>query len=419
MLYFSWGENMLLSLKIDNYKGVKNEINISTIASNKIKHTNFDVSKIDNNVKLLKNICLIGSNASGKTSILNAIESAQNFLLFPYRRKITNDKDYIDLINSMSPDELKKFMIKFNTLNLGEQNNLRQNDKTTIEIELYVPKRKNNISGIYKYTLLYKNDYSKNGVLMEKLEYKSNIKHKSHILSLKNNIIESEIGTAILYENNDNLNRSSLNYVQYFKSFFDEMIEYTSCVDGKASINLFDAFNQNRKLFLLLANIADDKIINVTIDENAENPKMLFWNSNNSYLSFSQLSNGTKKTIVMGCILIEALKNNSLLLVDEIELSLHPALVDFLINLNKTKDFNHFSQLFFTTHSPFVAFSLSNDQLYYIDNHNNQYKVMSINFAIKNGIITKDKNPQKAWLEDLLIKNPDESKIDFLLKNYE
>lgn len=408
---------MLLNLKIDNYKGVKKEINISGIASNKIKRSNNETSKISDNVKLLKNICLIGSNASGKTSILNAIETLQDFLIFPYRKKFTTEKDYTEFIENMSPEEIKKFLIKFNTLELGEQNNLRKKEKTTIEIELYIPKRKNNIPGVYKYTLLYKDDYSKNGVLIEKLEYRKSVNTKSKIISMGKNIIESEIGTAILYENNDSKNNEISIYVDYFKTFFEEMIEYTSCIDKKAGVNLLDIIKKNKDKFLSLANIADEKIINISIDENNNKPQILFWNSNNTYLTFSQLSSGTKKVIIMGSILLESLENNSLILIDEIELSLHPSLAIFLTNLNTSKDFNHYSQLIFTTHSPFVAFSLANDQLYYINNHNNQYNVLNINSAIKDGIITKDKNPKKAWLEDLLIKNPDANKIKNFFKN--
>ena len=134
-------------------------------------------------------------------------------------------------------------------------------------------------------------------------------------------------------------------------------------------------------------------------------------------MTFSQLSSGTKKTIIIGSIILDSVKNNNLLLIDEIELSLHPSLASFLLSLNLVKDCNHFSQLIFTTHSPFIAFSMSNDQLYYISNKNNEYKIQNICSAINSGIITKDKNPQKAWVEDLLIKNPDANKIKNFLNN--
>lgn len=60
---------------------------------------------------------------------------------------------------------------------------------------------------------------------------------------------------------------------------------------------------------------------------------------------------------------------------------------------------------------------MTNDQLYYINNKNNNYYISSISNAIKNNIITKDKNPEKAWIEDLLIKNPDLNKIKHFLNN--
>ncbi len=409
---------MLLNIKIDNYKGINNNIDISCIASNKIKHSNNDISKISEKLKILKNICIIGSNASGKTSILNAIETVQDFLLFPHRKSISNNKDFDNFIKRMTPDELKKFLIDINTLKLGEQNNLRSNDKSTIILELFIPKRKNNISGIYTYTLIYKNNYKESGVLLEKLEFKKNyFSKKSEVICLANNIIESEITTTLLYQNNKSKNQEKNidDRIKYYETFFNEMIKHVSYLDGNEGVDLLESFNKHGNRFVELCNIADDKIIDVSIDENKKKPKILFWNSKKTALTFSQLSNGTKKILVIGSIILDSLEKNNLLIVDEIELSLHPTLVNFLINLNSSKDFNHFSQLIFTTHSPFVAFSMTNDQLYYISNKNNNYFISSISNAIKNNIITKDKSPEKAWLEDLLIKNPDLNKIEHFL----
>lgn len=409
---------MLLNIKIDNYKGINNNIDISCIASNKIKHSNNDISKISEKLKILKNICIIGSNASGKTSILNAIETVQDFLLFPHRKSISNNKDFDNFIKRMTPNELKKFLIDINTLKLGEQNNLRSNDKSTIILELFIPKRKNNISGIYTYTLIYKNNYKESGVLLEKLEFKKNyFSKKSEVICLANNIIESEITTTLLYQNNKSKNQEKNidDRIKYYETFFNEMIKHVSYLDGNEGVDLLESFNKHGNRFVELCNIADDKIIDVSIDENKKKPKILFWNSKKTALTFSQLSNGTKKILVIGSIILDSLEKNNLLIIDEIELSLHPTLVNFLINLNSSKDFNHFSQLIFTTHSPFVAFSMTNDQLYYISNKNNNYFISSISNAIKNNIITKDKSPEKAWLEDLLIKNPDLNKIEHFL----
>lgn len=405
---------MVLNLKVDNFKGILKPIELSCIASNKTKHEINEVSIISEKNKALKNICIIGSNASGKTSLLDAIKTVQDFLNFPYRKKFTDDKEYKKFINEMSSEELKDFLIKFNKLELGEQNNTRLEDKTSIEIEVFVPNRKKNISGIYLYTLLYKNDYASNGVIMEKLEYRKKYNSsRSKLISLHNNIIESEVSRSVLFKNNrDNVNDE--NYI-YCKSFFDELITYTDILKDGVRARIEKNINNNKNLFVKLCNIADEKIIDVTIDENEKNSRILFWNSNCSYLTFSQLSEGTRKTIVMGCLIMDALSDNRTMIIDEIELSLHSKLVMFLVELNIAKDCNHFSQLIFTTHSPVLAFTMAGDQLYFINNKDSNYFVSNINNAIKKGIITKDQSVEKAWVTDLLINNPDNKKIsDFL-----
>jgi len=405
---------MLLHIKIDNFKGISKEINIACIASNKIRHSNNDISTISEKAKALKNICIIGSNASGKTSILEAIQSVKNFLMFPYRKSIPGNNKFNDYIQDMSPEDIKQLILNINKLYLGEQNNLRENEKTTIQLEIYIPKRERNICGIYTYTLMYDNNYEKNGVILEQLEFRKNYDNKKNkIIFSGNNIIESEISTAVLYQNNKSqtsIHNTERN-IQYFKSFLDEIMDHSYYLNGSEMADLNNAMHNYKDKFKKLCNIADDKIINVTIDKNSQEQVIKFWNSKKSYLTFSQLSNGTKKIIVIGSIILEALENNKLLLIDEIEISLHPTLVDFLIRLNNVNDSNHYSQIIFTTHSPFIAFSMKNDQLYYIDNANNDLLVSNICDAINNGIISKDKSPERAWMDNLLIKNPDSKKI--------
>lgn len=404
---------MIVNFKVNNYKGIEKEAVINTKASNKIKRSNRKYSMISDKYKLLKTICLIGCNGSGKTSILSAIDTLQTFISFPFRKNVKENDNFVNYVKSMSEDELKNYLIKLNTLNLGEQNINRKNEPTTIEIELYIPKRENNIAGFYTYKIIYDCNYNKNGVLSESLTYRpSNIKRNIINLCKSKNIIESQIGTAILYENNININKNKTKYIEYYKSFAEELLNYTDCVFDRASTDIREILKYNKDDFIKLCNIADDKIIDVSIDENSKNRNILFWNSCSNSLYFSQLSEGTRKIIILGSIIIEAIKNNSTLLIDEIEQSLHPTLVDFLIDLATSKYSNNYTQLIFTTHSPLLAFSLENDELYFINNHNDSYYFSNITNAIKMKTITKDQSRQKAWVDDLLIKNPDKEKIE-------
>lgn len=407
---------MIVNLKVSNYKGIEKEAIISAKASNKIKRPKKKCSVISENIKLLKTICLIGCNGSGKTSVLSAIETLQSFLLFPFRKNIRESNEFVDYINSLSEEELKSYLIRFNTLDLGEQNINKKDEPTKIEIELFAPERENNISGFYTYKIMYNKEYKKNGVLQESLTYRKNFEKRNIInLSKSKNIIESQIGTSILYENNNDINKRKNKYIDYYKTFVDEIYKYTDCLFEGTTADIKKTYKNNKKIFIKLCNIADDKIVDVTIDENSKNRNLLFWNNHSNSLFFSQLSDGTKKVIILGSVIIEALNNNSTLLFDEIEQSLHPTLVDFLIELITSKEKNNYTQLIFTTHSPLLAFKLENDELYFINNHNDEYYFSNITNAIKSKIITKDQSRQKAWIDDLLIKNPDRKKIKLFI----
>ncbi len=404
---------MIVHFKVNNYKGIEQEAIIDAKASNKIKRPARKYSTISDKNKLLKTICIIGCNGSGKTSILSAIDTLQTFISFPFRKNIKESNDFVNYIKSMSEDELKNYLIKLNTLDLGEQNINRKDEPTLIEIELYVPKRNNNISGFYSYKIIYDYNYKKNGVLSESLSYRPAYERKNIInLCKRKNIIESQIGTAILYENNDNINKNTIKYIEYYKSFTEELLNYTDCLFDGASTDIREILKNSKNDFIKLCNIADDKIIDVSIDENSKNRNILFWNKYGNSLYFSQLSEGTRKIIILGSVIIEAIKNNSTLLIDEIEQSLHPTLVDFLIDFASSKSSNNYTQLLFTTHSPLLAFSLENDELYFINNHNGSYYFSNITNAIKMKIITKDQSRQKAWIDNLLVKNPDKNKIE-------
>ena len=408
---------MIVNFRVNNYKGIEKEANISSIASNKIKRSENECSFIDEKNKLLKTIGIIGCNGSGKTSMLSAISTLQTFLAFPYRKNLNNDEDFKALLDSMNEKQLKKYLYDLNTLNLGNQNINRKNEQTEIEIELYSPNRKDNIPGFYNYKIIYDNTHSKNGVLLEQLRFKEKLDSKKYItLCEKHNIIESYISTAVLYKNND-IKLENINFIEHYKTFVDEMLEYTECFFGGGSVSLREMINDNKDEFLRLCNIADDKIVDVSIDEDSEERNILFWNKSKNFLYFSQLSEGTRKTIILGTLLLQNLKSNSVSIIDELELSLHHSLAQFLIDLVSSNSNFNYSQLIFTTHSPLLAFSLNNDQLYFIHNHNDDYFFSNITNAIKSKIITKDQNVQKAWVENLLIKNPDRNKINnFLYK---
>ena len=53
---------------------------------------------------------------------------------------------------------------------------------------------------------------------------------------------------------------------------------------------------------------------------------------------------GTQKIIVLGCKLINSIENNRIVFVDEIEMSLHPALANFLVMIIQKLNKRTFNQ---------------------------------------------------------------------------
>ena len=405
---------MITRAVIKNFMGIENEIIINCLASNKIKRDYTPFVSTDDELNILKNIGIIGSNGSGKTSILNAFATIQTFVNFPFRKSVNNNQKFIEQIKQLPQEMLDQILDDFNNLKLPTANINHSKEDTFISLEMYIPEDKQNISGYYNYSLLYDSDYKKNGIKEEKLTYRKKYNSKKDItIFCVNNIIESELGTTLLYKNN-NLNISKDN-IEYYDSIGNEIINKMDFIFGGDSVNLNYFYKKYKQLFDKLCNLADEKIVKTDIEKINNKDIIIFLNKDNNKLYFEQLSVGTQKIIVLGCKLINSIENNRIVFVDELEMSLHPSLANFLVMVVQKLKKKSYNQLFFTTHSIDLAMQLDNDQLYYIDNKLNNYKFLNISEAIKNGVITKDKNIQRALAEDLLINNPNIDKInDFI-----
>ena len=405
---------MITRAVIKNFMGIENEIIINCLASNKIKRDYTPFVSTDDELNILKNIGIIGSNGSGKTSILNAFATIQTFVNFPFRKSANNNQKFIEQIKQLPQEMLDQILDDFNNLKLPTANINHSKEDTFISLEIYIPEDKQNISGYYNYSLLYDSDYKKNGIKEEKLTYRKKYNSKKDItIFCVNNIIESELGTTLLYKNN-NLNISKDN-IEYYDSIGNEIINKMDFIFSGDSVNLNYFYKKHKQLFDKLCNLADEKIVKTDIEKINNKDIIIFLNKDNNKLYFEQLSVGTQKIIVLGCKLINSIENNRIVFVDELEMSLHPSLANFLVMVVQKLKRKSYNQLFFTTHSIDLAMQLDNDQLYYIDNKLNNYRFLNISEAIKTGVITKDKNIQRALAEDLLINNPNIDKInDFI-----
>jgi AAA15 family ATPase/GTPase len=98
-------------------------------------------------------------------------------------------------------------------------------------------------------------------------------------------------------------------------------------------------------------------------------------------LNIEELSSGTKKMLGLSYQILRAVENNSILIIDEIDIQLHPLLIGILLEFfhsHKTSQ----SQLIFTAHStyPLRKKLLRRDQIWFV-NKNADLSSQLVNFA--------------------------------------
>jgi len=103
--------------------------------------------------------------------------------------------------------------------------------------------------------------------------------------------------------------------------------------------------------------------------------KLEFTHPNNALLDLDEESHGTQKFFAYSGYWIDALENGKVVVVDELDNSLHPLAVRFLINLISDPEKNkNNSQLIFSTHDTSLLDSniFRRDQIWFVekDKHN-------------------------------------------------
>lgn len=330
---------MFLSILIDNFQGIKNEIEIDCKALPK-KRVSDKILVIDNEVKVNKIIGIIGSNASGKSSIVNAMKYLADF--------ISQDS------------EIYKKREEF----LRAQNEL--NRITKIAIELFIPNGEG--KGYYTYSLSYSNK-GINEILKWKKKY--NEKWKL-IFDVDNDKFISDINFRWKFYNNivahKNINKKNYYELTACKEFYNYYVNKCLCIgsediNSEAISNIILEFKEKEILDKIsnIANVVDNSIKSCAL----ENGEIVFYNFDNKILKLDQISIGTQKfTILILCIAI-MVYTKGVIVIDEIENNLFYDILEYIYSIFKSdKDI----QLIFTTNNKFVFDIKDKCNEKYIDN---------------------------------------------------
>lgn len=322
------------------------------------KAKGFNFSEISN-FKVLRTALMYGANASGKSNIIKALFELRNLIV--YRPKV-DDKILLDdpfKFNKESQNMPVELELEFLIKEIKYKYSIAILNNVIVKENLsYWPNQRETI--IFQRSELDANNTVQNGIL-------GNDFGKKKINVFKNQLLLSKFG-------DDEPHEFISEVYLYFKNMFvfnsTNKMHYETLND-KISNDLLDDEELKKRLEILLQ-IADTKINSLSIKKQSEtiiDKSEYLWRKNDFYilgnhdyfdgdikkgeigLSLLEESIGTQSLYALGTKILQALEQGSVIVIDELDTSLHSFITKMLVSLFQDKTINkNNSQLIFTTH---------------------------------------------------------------------
>lgn len=337
---------MLLSYSISNFKSIKLERTISFRTNKSIKK---DDKKLLMNDEILPTVVIYGANGGGKTSILesfiflNAIINAPDVKSLEYRFE-----ELMFLKNAEIKNQNTKWKLEF----LNEEGTVY---KYNISVS--------NLGVEYEELIKFQKDNKNEGELIfkkNKQEMELN-KQLENLKLKKENIFFPLLVHISSFSNNNDID----NVLKEFRKIYSFSLESYDIFTPSLNPNLYGVnwnFNikileeQKEKILKILKEI-DVNIIDIKIIKNQIGGYFVNFIKEKSFgkyeLPFISESKGTQKIIKFLCDFIQFSKEGGLFCIDELDASLHPKLLAYIIELFNS-DMNENLQLLFTSHDMYT-----------------------------------------------------------------
>jgi len=386
---------MIINFSIQNFGSIKDKQTL-TFEADKSDHLESSYIINTNGLRLLKIALIYGSNASGKTTILNALEFLREIVLEPETKK-TDELDFQPfLFDSETPKQNSVISIEF----------LANDTKYYYEVE-FVKK------AIVSEVLNFYNP-NKANVFKRKTDLENQFTEIKFGSKIKiDRIIEKNLEANTLWNNTvlggflkTNVDIKELNeVVEWFKNYLRPLIYsgtqlevfITSKIE-KGELSKLDVINVLKKADLYISDIviqeeeeeipdglidflkrqlkvSPDEVKKIEEKGKVTSVNIEFEHTVNQAkytLPIEMESQGTRRFYCFAGLLVLLIKNSTAFPIDELESSLHPDLythfiLSFLLNTNK-------SQLIATTHNREILDNkdiFRNDAIWFTDKNEN------------------------------------------------
>ncbi len=358
---------MLVSFRVENFKSFKDLTEFSMEATKLKNLREFNTFDI-NNILLLKSAVVYGANAGGKSSLLDAMNSMKSII-----------KNSVDL------EKTKKYSAQPFLLNAQTESK-----ETFFEIEFIIDKI------IYRYGF----EIATNSSILKEWLFQKKLQSKARESRLfEREIQEIKLGTpfkegkglddktrdnalflSVVAQFNGTISRNIMEWFNQFniisniksdefKHYSFNKLEDNDFKDKivilikSADIGIYD-IDKKKISFDELKEQSDkvEKLPEFLIKELQDNglssieTKHIQYNQDNSFKGLKSFdldfeSDGTQKLLALSAPIIETLLKGEILVIDELDNSMHTELVNAIIKLFNSKETNpNNAQLIFTTH---------------------------------------------------------------------
>ena len=400
---------MIIEYKVKNFKSFKNEIILSMVADNNRELSDTNLFQYEN-MTLLKSAAIFGSNASGKSNLIESFSFFNNlFSAYVDINKMLSNLPYFKL-DTESKNKPISYEISFFLNGKRHRYGIEIDSKGIYSEWLYfVPKRQEAC-----YFERKRNEIVRTGTYFEDrkaLDYIKPDAIRPFLFTLAQDSIKEFVWA-----------KEIINYLKFYirpsnlpEMFFKSMIEKELLKDSGSGILtkeevlsfLKDADICITDISVLKKKTDEDDLFSQFVEFMQQKGASIKSNELETYMHHSKYdeqynivdeekfpldaeSRGTAKLYALIYPIFFVLKVGGFLLIDEIESSLHPLLCERIIRLfNNSKTNPHNAQLIFTTHNTLLMNPklLRRDQIYFIEKNkygvSNMYSLYDIDLDIR------------------------------------
>ena len=402
---------MLIEFSVKNFLSFKEKVTLSMEKGNGDENLE---NVITNNITdLLKTAAIYGANASGKSNILKAFTCAilmvRNSNLIPIEGKWNFIKPFLfDETSKKSPSEFE-FIFIVNNVKYRYFFSADENKVYDEILDAYYSQKPTNI-----FTRTKPNNYVFNSDKNKLESLTTNNTENKLFLSTATTWNYDKTKDAFLWfstaiDTYDSFNEiADKDLIDYsnddenLKTFSLKLLKEADILIKDITVNYEEKEIDSTMVDMFIPPLARNgkkyKIKNVNIELEHE----VVDNNNNRHiykLNFNEESSGTRVLFAFAPFLKRAFENTKIIIVDELEKSMHPSLVKFIVKLFNNENINKSnSQLIFTTHATNLLDLelLRRDQIWFTEK--NPDNGVSELYPLDSFSVRKDENISKGYI---------------------